>query len=346
MLFFSRRYGKTSLIKQVLDNLSGSGVLVFYLDLYRITSLERFAAYYSKTVMASLRTSADRAFSLIRSLVPSLKPKLTYTEPNVPSIEIELSMEALRKQSTLSEMLDFLENYCREKSARACVVFDEFQEITTFDTDGILEREMRSAFQHHERVAYAFAGSKTHLMHELFEDKNRPFYNFGSHLELGLIEPEHWIPFVKEGLGGAGMAVSDDQVRSILDVTRGHPYYTQMLCSEIWEILVHGEREHDETLVPDALRAILVKESHAFVEIWDSLSRFDRRLLLAMAESPTRHVFAAEFMAQHRLGAASSVQRAVQRLTKRGIIRRTGHGYRIIDPLFVLWMQGEERDAS
>lgn len=161
-----------------------------------------------------------------------------------------------------------------------------------------------------------------------------------------MIEPEHWIPFVKEGLGGAGMAVSDDQVRSILDVTRGHPYYTQMLCSEIWEILVHGEREHDETLVPDALRAVLVKESHAFVEIWDSLSRFDRRLLLAMAESPTRHVFAAEFMAQHRLGAASSVQRAVQRLTKRGIIRRTGHGYRIIDPLFVLWMQGEERDAS
>ncbi|MBN1761311.1 MAG: hypothetical protein JW863_23510, partial [Chitinispirillaceae bacterium] len=343
ILFSPRRYGKTSLIKQVFADLESNGLLVFYLDLYRITSLERFAAYYSQTVLSSLRSGADKIFSLVKALLPSLKPKLTYTEPNLPSIELELTLEALRKQSTLPEMFDFLEKYCNKKKLRGCVVFDEFQEISGFDVDRRLEREMRSAIQHHTSVSYAFLGSKMHLMRELFRDKNRPFYNFGKHVELGTIDAKHWIPFIKAGLKNTGSSFTSEECRRIIVLTGGHPYYTQMICSELWEQAVHCGAADVGDLIDGALQAVFARENHAFIEIWDALSPAERRLLCALAEKEDTALFATEFLQQYRLGAASSVQRVVERLSKKGIIDRTGKGYRIIDPVFTHWIMREDQ---
>lgn len=342
IIFSPRRYGKTSLIKQVIGNLDRRGVLVFYVDLYRITTMERFATVYSQTVLNSLHTAADKIFSLVRTLVPSLRPKLTYSEPNLPSIELELSMATLQRQSTLSEMLNLLERYCEKKHLRGCVVFDEFQEITTFDSEGLLEREMRSAFQHHESVSYAFLGSKTHLMQEIFKDKNRPFYNFGSHIELDTIAAEHWMPFIEGGFRKASTRLPRSSCEHIVDLTQGHPYYTQMLCSEAWELAMHQAPVPPEDLVGEALQGVLNKENHAFVEIWDSLTPRERKLLTVLADVGPAPVFSADFLAFHRLGSSSTMQRVVQRLTRRGILVRGQNGHDVSDPIFVHWIRRED----
>jgi uncharacterized protein len=346
ILFSPRRYGKTSLIKQVLANLEKRGLLPFYMDLYRITSLDRFASYYSQTVLSSLRSKADKIFALVKTLLPSLTPKLTYTEPNLPSIEVELTMEVLRKQSTFPEMFDFLENYCKKKKLKGCVVFDEFQEISGFDVDGRLEREMRSAFQHHELVSYAFLGSKMHLMRKIFKDKNRPFYNFGKHFELGTINAEYWIPFIKAGLGKAGVPFTSEDCLRIATITGGHPYYTQMICSELWERLAHGGPAPVSDLIADALQAVLIKGNYAFIEIWDALSMSERRLLYGVAETRDTALFSTEFLRKYQLGAASSVQRMVERLIQKGIIDRSETGYRIIDPVFAHWIRRVDLPGS
>jgi uncharacterized protein len=343
ILFSPRRYGKTSLIKKVLACLGRKGVLAFYIDLYRITALDRFASCFSQTVLSPLNSKADKIFSLLRSIIPSLKPKLTYKEPGMPSIELEMSLETLRQQTTLAEMFNLLENYCRKEKTRGCIVFDEFQEITSFDADGLLEREMRSAFQHHEFVGYAFLGSKTHLMHEMFKDKNRPFYNFGSHVELDVISAAEWIPFIEENFKRAGFHAHPEFFQQLIDCTTGHPYYTQMLCSEIWEQFVHSKGfKASSDLILNGLQAVLSKENHAFVEIWDSLSSIERRLLAAIAETGSVSIFSNEFLRKYRLGAASSLQRVMERMTKRGIIGRFADGYRIIDPMLKCWIKQDD----
>jgi len=345
ILFSPRRYGKTSLIRQVTDRLQRRGLLAFYLDLYRVTTLERFGQYYAQAVLSIIASPADRLFSLVRSLVPSLRPKLTYSEPNMPSIELELGLENLRRQSTLAELFNLIEQYCRKRKKRACLVFDEFQEITVFDSDHLLEREMRAAFQHHERVSYAFLGSKTHLMHELFKDKKRPFYNFGTHFELGAIEDRHWQPFIRECFDRSGYTLPQDQYPRITALTRGHPYYTQMLCSEIWEQAVHQSSPPSDPVIA-ALESILGRENHAFAEIWDTLSPAERRVVMVLAETGRASVFSADFLAAHRLGAASSLQRTVKKLMLRGIVDRATGGYTLADPVFKQWLvrgNGEQR---
>jgi AAA+ ATPase superfamily predicted ATPase len=326
----------------VLDSLGTKGVLAFYIDLYRITTLDRFAASFSQTVLSPLNSKADKIFSLLRSIIPSLKPKLTYKEPGMPSIELEMNLETLRQQTTLAEMFNLLENYCGKEKKRGCIVFDEFQEIKSFDPDGLLEREMRSAFQHHEFVGYAFLGSKTHLMHEIFKDKNRPFYNFGSHVELDVISAAEWIPFIEENFKKAGLHAHPDFFQQLIVCTTGHPYYTQMLCSEIWEQCVHSKGIKASDLLPNGLQAVLSKENHAFVEIWDSLSSIERRLLAAIAEKGSVSIFSHEFLRKYRLGAASSLQRVTERMTKRGIIGRFADSYRLIDPMLKCWIKQDD----
>ena len=344
ILFSPRRYGKTSLIKKVLHDLNRKGMLTFYIDLYRITTLERFASSFSQSVISSLQSGADKIFSLIRSIIPSLKPKLTYSEPGMPSIELEMSLETLRRQTTLAEMFNLLENYCTKKKVRGCFVFDEFQEIKSFDAEGLLEREMRSAFQHHQFVSYAFLGSKTHMMHEMFKDKNRPFYNFGTHIELDVIPASEWIPFIEAHFRKTGIPLNHDFYKQLVDLTQGHPYYTQMLCSEIWELSIHKKNLKNADLLLSGLHSVLSKENHAFVEIWDSLSPPERRLLAAIAETDSVSIFSSDFLVKNRLGAASSLQRMVERLVKRGIIGRYSEGYRCVDPIFKYWISQEDTE--
>ena len=79
-----------------------------------------------------------------------------------------------------------------------------------------------------------------------------------------------------------------------------------------------------------------------FIEIWDALSAAERRLLCAVAETGDTAPFATEFLQKYHLGAASSVQRIVERLTQKGIVDRTNNRYRITDPIFARWITRED----
>lgn len=338
IIFSPRRYGKTSLIKHVIKRLASQNVLTFYFDFYRITTLEQFYQYYSTTVIDSLKSPYKKIFAVIRSLIPSLRPRLVYAEPSSPSIEVELNLDVLKKNATLMELFDFVEKYCALKKKKACVVFDEFQEITTIENGSLLEREMRSSMQHHQRVSYAFLGSKYHLMNHLFADKSRPFYNFGSRFELDAIAHEEWMPYIIDLFKNGGYAFSVKACDRLLGYTKGHPYYTQLFSSELWE-QYRDTKKISEADVDKTLVIVLQKESHAFVEQWDSLIPGERKMLSAIAQSDTMNIFSNDFITIHRLGAVSSVQRVVANLARRGLLLKKARAYEITDPLFMQWIK-------
>ena len=338
ILFSPRRYGKTSLIKRAIEQMKKQGILVFYFDLYRMTTLDQFCTCYSQGIISAIRSPMQKAFDLIRSLLPSLKPRLVFSEPGGPSVEVEASLETLRRSATLKELFDSIETYCVRNKKRGCVVFDEFQEITAIAEGNIIEREMRAAFQHHSAVAYAFLGSQYHLMHDLFADKNRPFYHFGAHYELDVIAEDEWVPFIRDNFVRGQKSMSEEVCRGLAGITRGHPYYTQLLCSTLWDQTVK-ERVITASMVQKALSTALEKEGHAFHELWDSLKPDERTLISAIArEENVPEIFSAAFSGRHHLGAASSIQRTVSRLVKRGLLIRKKGSYPVTDPLFLRWI--------
>lgn len=337
ILFSPRRYGKTSLIKQVIKQLKRKKILCFYIDLYPITSLDKFYDHYAAAIAANLNTPVNALVNTLHSLLPAIRPKLIYSEPGMPSVQIEANLSTLKSSKTLRQLFDCADHYCKKHKIRGAVIFDEFQEIVSLEEGDVLEREMRSAFQHHQHVSYAFLGSKMHLMNELFKDKNRPFFNFGARYELKSISEKEWIPYIQKKFNQGGYVVSEEALRLLTEITSGHPYYTQLLCSEIWESC-REEKEVTGEKLEQILQEALCKENHAFQELWDSLSRLQRKVVHTLAQEPDAALFSAENARKYSLGAQSTTHRTVEQLLKKGVLIKEKGKYALTDPFIGKWL--------
>jgi len=337
IIYSPRRYGKTSLIKKVLESLRKDGMITIYIDLYKATSKQKLIDVFAKSVAEQTESNLKKGFAVIKELLPKLLPKIIFRQTGLPEIEFEYN----RNQSImplLSDVLELVHKISKKRKKNAVVVFDEFQEIMNFEDDEI-EREMRSHFQSHQNISYVFLGSKQHLMKKLFLDKSRPFYNSGKHFPLGKIENEKFSIFIKNNFKSNGMKIDNETIGEILGKTQGHPYYTQLLCNVLWDYCVENKIKFIKNKEVDlALDKVLKRESHAYIEIWEGIRGNARLVLEAMAKQDFVKAFSSAFLLENRLGTASSIQRAIKILENRGLIEKQEGSYYIADVFFKLWI--------
>ena len=340
IVFSPRRYGKTSLILEVLDRVKVDGLLTCYIDLFKVTSQETFIAAYAREVARLQGGRIQTMLKKIRDLLPRLVPKVVMKGEKV-DLEVEFEFDPRADKGPLfDDLFEAVATMSLQTGKKAVVVFDEFQEITGWDVKGQIERQMRTHFQMHESVSYIFMGSKRHLMQELFRNKNRPFYRFGKHFPLGKIPKDEFAEFIQRHFEETGYQTDLDAIREILHVADDHPYYTQLLCHILWD------RKRQEKVIAKediylAVQEVFMREAHAFHDIWDMLPLKSRQLLVALAkeDSPQVRPFSSGFLQKHNLGSASSVQRAITRLLEEEVLEKTNGGYQFTDVFFKRWLR-------
>jgi len=340
IVFSPRRYGKTSLILEVLDRVKAEGLLTFYLDLFKVTSQETFIAAYAKEVARLHGGRIQNMLKKIRDLLPRLVPKVVMRGEKV-DVEVEFEFDpSADKAPLLDDLFEAVSTVSSQTGKRAVAVFDEFQEITSWDAKGQIERQMRTHFQMHENVSYIFMGSKRHLMQELFRNKNRPFYRFGKHFPLEKIPEDEFAKFIQTRFEETGFQIDLEAIREILQTTDDHPYYTQLLCHILWD-RNQQEKIITKESITAALQEVFMREAHAFQGLWDMLTLKARQLLVALAkeEGPQVQLFSSDFLRKHNLGSASSVQRAITRLLEEEVLEKTDGGYQFTDVFFKRWLR-------
>lgn len=89
-LFSPRRYGKSSLIKKVLDD--SPDVISVYIDLYNVKSIDDFARKYS-TILAQVifdwKDEIKKLTANIAKYFKNLYPKISFDETGSPSFTLE-----------------------------------------------------------------------------------------------------------------------------------------------------------------------------------------------------------------------------------------------------------------
>ena len=342
IIFSPRRYGKTSLILEVLDHAREEGLLSVYLDLFKVTSEEGFIAAYAKEV-AKLQTGGVRSvLRNLRELLPRLVPKVVLKSEKA-GVEVEFEFDPRSERAPLLNDLFEAVAVMGEKSGKkAVVVFDEFQEIADWDAARNVERQMRAHFQLHQRVSYIFMGSKRHLIQEIFQSKNRPFYRFGKHFPLEKMPRNEFATFIQKRFGETGVQIAASAIDAILNVTEDHPYYTQLLCHILWD-RTHETKAVTTDDVSSALQEVFLREAHAFHDLWDMLPLKARQLLVALAKEENSQVqlYSSDFLQRYGLGSASSVQRAVFRLMTEEILEKVNGRYQYTDVFFKRWIRNE-----
>jgi uncharacterized protein len=343
LVYAPRRYGKSSLVLRAAQRATRKKVLVAYCDLMRTPTKERFASALAKTIYSDLESAAGQALERAASLFRGLRITPTI-EVDPTDGSLRFSFHAGRQKAaiddTIEALLELPGRIAAERDRRVVLVFDEFQEIVSLDSQ--FPNLMRAVFQEQPEVGHVYLGSKRHVLERIFEDRNEPFWRSAKRLEIGPIEPAEFARFLRKRFDETEKGIDDEAVGRLLVATGGHPYGTQELAYFVWELVPRG---HFARLadVEAALEQVLRSEHNHFAKLWDDAPFAQRLLMLALAEEPTRSLYAADYAERRDLPAKPALQRAIGALVTKEIVGRDhGGGYRIIEPFFADWLLKEQ----
>ena len=231
VLVAPRRYGKTSLVMQVLKENSFPGACIdFFFVLTHNDVTKLLMEGVSKIINELLPATKSSCMKLVDSIAV-LNPKLTFSF-------LGQTLEISTKQTTeksISEILLTLDQFA-EKVGKSCVViFDEFQQIGELKENHAVEAAIRHAVERSQYVSYIFCGSKRHLLSEMFSNKLRPLYHLCDLMTIDRIHDTSYQLFLNKMAKNKWMqSLSDDVIEEIIHLTENHPYYVNALCRRLW----------------------------------------------------------------------------------------------------------------
>ena len=333
VLYAPRRYGKTSLVLKVLEQLRTEDAipgLIF--DMTKASSLERFCTEYANAVFAMVGERKE-LFHKVAEWLAHLHPMVSFGgDGSAPSIRFDYGerMSAL----SISEVLDLPERLMHEIGDKPLVVaFDEFQEVAEMSKEFPLENIFRSCIQSHRNVRYVFLGSKTHLLKRMFGDHARPFYKSALPMPLGKPPEDESEAFIVARFRDEGLAISEADAREIVRVSENIPYYLQAMSSLTYEKVAEAQRScvvsADIVASADELVGL---NAGLYEEQMRNFSDAKSALVRALAEETTT-AFDEDYRARHALPTYSTVHSALKDLIDEGTVESDDAGYRLGDPM-------------
>jgi hypothetical protein len=304
-----------------------------YLDLYNVRSEEQFWQKFALQVVRASSSKWEEWMESIQKFLKRLIPRFSVGIDPINDFTFTLDYASIKESP--EEVLDLPERLAEEKGIRLVVCIDEFQNLSFFDQPLAFQKQLRSSWQHHRHACYILYGSKKHLMGELFQDNQMPFYRFGDLISLQKIEKKYWIPFITNSFQITGKSISEQVADSITDLMDNHPYYVQFLSYQCWSRTAH---ECTEKVLAEALEDVLNQQTILFQRETDSLTNFQLNFLLAVAAGE-QHLSKLETLNKYRMGSQGNIKRIKQSLEDRELIDISGKAIEIQDPLYKIWLR-------
>ena len=328
LIYAPRRFGKTSLILKVVEELRNEykDFRFVYIDLMTIIDKKEFINQYFNAIAQSLQTPFEKTINILKSFL-KLKPIIKASINDTGNVIFSLDFSKSESDNILNDVLDIPKIY-GEKN-KVCIIFDEFQEIENIKG---LENKLRSIIQNHSNVSYIFLGSKKSIINAIFSDVKRPFYKSVKHFTLSPIKNEEWQNCILNAFKDTSKKISENIINEILKITKGFPYYTQQLCYEIWELT---EKEANEEVLNIAIDNILKQEREYFVAIWDNLTNNQKKALKIVLITDGENIYGDERV--KGLISSASLQTSIKKLIEKDILDKKDKYY-FQDPLFEYWL--------
>lgn len=314
VLISPRRFGKSSLVAKAVK---ASGRPSISLNIQNMLSIEDFASKILRELFRLYPLERIRHLMTHFRIAPTVS-----TNPITNGIDVSFQ-PVINGIVLLEDAMALLEKVSTENK-KLIVVFDEFQEIMNIRKG--LDKQLRSIMQEQQHLNYILLGNQESMMTEIFERKKSPFYHFGKLMHLSKIPYEDFRTYVAERLP-LKEASQNSVVDDILSFTGLHPYYTQQLSAQVWEMMTYDKLF--DNVVSEAVNAIIQAHDLDFERLWLSFNRTDRFIMQSLSSNKNPM--------QNRQMATSTTFSAIKRLMKAGYVIRT-EDYEVEDPFFKIWI--------
>lgn len=320
-----RRYGKTSLIAQVLreNNFPGINIDLFFV-LSQVEVSRIIADGVSQLISKMLPKSNAMAKKLIDSLA-ILNPKVSF---NLFGQKLEISIKQLTEKS-ISELLLILDQFATKFETPCVIAFDEFQQIGELKENHAIEASIRHAVERSKYVSYIFCGSNRHLLNEMFSDKTRPLYHLCDLMPLGRIHIKSYRNFLNSlSLSKWNRPLPEDTFDEIINLTECHPYYINALCRRLW----NNKTPPQVSDVLATWESYVGQQSSWIIGDFSRLTLTQRKLLTALTLHATSEPHGEKFSNLAQM-TPSTIQKTLQTLQRMDLIHQDDKSYyRVLDP--------------
>lgn len=339
VLYSPRRYGKTSLLQAVSKELRTRKILYGNADFFACNSSEKVVNAVSrataKAIIDDLK-SIEKFVKRAAQIFTRARFSIRY-EPNGTGsfgISPEFSSQATSIDS-LSDVFSGLNSYLKKSKKRAVIVLDEFQQIIRVNSN--LEAEFRTIIQQQDLVAFAFLGSRTQLLKDMFSNEKRPFYHAAKIMELGPIEREALAEFIKSRFKKIAVSISDDLALKIATRVNGHPDYAQRLCSHILDGL--ETKTVSEGFIEQGVSRMLSSLTPSFGGIFEELPLRESQVMTILAEHGPLRTFSNKMLQPYDIG-TPSLHKALSNLIKKDLVQKgKGREYYVADNFLHEWIR-------
>ena len=333
LLYSHRRYGKSSVIQQLFQEMKGKNLNIspMYVELYGTISEKDFI---TKTFhgLNQLESNFERLLQSVSNALRKIKLNLNI-DPATGSTSISPSFEAVNEKLVLEELMNILSKYSQKR--KLVIAFDEFQEVANYTEEGF-EKRLRSFIQQHQNICYIFSGSQQHLIAEMFNSNSRAFYKSAESFPLDKIESRHYIPWVQKLFSRKNIHLPGELIEEIAARFENHPMYIQNFLFHLWE--EPGEREFSNHIIDKIENAIIEKRSLEHTVLWETLSINQKKTLKLILLNDGSNLFNADSLKSVTLKTGSLVTKALSSLKKKEIIVKNAT-YVIQDIVFKKWLQ-------
>ena len=314
ILYGQRRMGKTSTLYQLVGGKRGQtireypGYPIFpvYIDLQRLAGCDtqEFFARLSHQIMRNLA-----------------KRGINVTLP-----------EAWSSNGTIFNDFDGFLDQIESKlpvNGLLVLVIDELEQLQDSVERGKLTQDifpyLRSLMQHRTRLTFILAGTN-----QLVEDYWSIIFHVGISREIKPLTREDTENLIRDPV--SPMIQYDDlAIDRIWLATRGHPYFSQLICHRlISDVNLEGRRTKEITIadVRETIKHIVNQDDSHLQHLWNESGRAEQYVMAALAGVPEmgNETIAREDIAARLSGIHLSdedMNIALKHLERRGLLRRT-----------------------
>lgn len=334
-LISPRRVGKTDLIRHCFQQSElKDNYYTFHIDIYATSSLRDFVNVFGKTILDELRPKGKAVWEGFLSVLRSLRSEITYDINNFPTWSLGLG-DIENPAITLDEIFEYLNN-----ADKPCVVaIDEFQQVVNYSDTSNMEATLRTYIQKCPNATFVFAGSKRHLMGEIFTSPSRPFYQSVMLMNLHPISVEKYVEFAQYQFKKNGKSIEEDAVKRVYERFDAITSCMQRVLNVLF-LKTHLGQHCNIEMVDAAVEYILDLFSETYSDLLERIPEKQREVIIAIArENKAKNITSKTFIKKHHLQTVSVITAAVRGLLDKDLVTADKGEYTVYDPFFAMWIR-------
>lgn len=335
ILMSPRRWGKTSIVHRVGDEVKSGKLLVVYMDIFSCRDEYDFYNKFAEQILIQTESRFEKWKELASDFIARLSPKINYSIDGGLN-EYSVSLGITSKSHKPEEVLQLPQIIAQKKNCDIVVCIDEFQQVGEFPDSLAVQKRMRGVWQLQENVSYCLYGSKKHMMEAIFLKKTYPFYKFGEIIPLKLIPIEKWIPYIRKGFEMGNKQIINEYITQICESTEYNPSYVQQYS---WILFTNTKNAVDESSLKRSLQDLIDENSPLFIHQTESLTTFQLNFIRAVLNGIHTNFGSAEIREQYHLGSYSNINRIKKSLIDKELIDDSTGEIHISDPVLRMWLE-------